>query len=87
MFRLSDDVQVSQDSSNTILLNVKDGQFYSLTEVGGFVLARLRDGEELRAIISELEAQYGEPRQRLAADVEMFVQDLVRKGLVATADE
>jgi hypothetical protein len=87
MWRLGSEVQTAQEGDGTILLNLQDGTFYSVTPIGRLIIDRLRDGKDVSGVVDELERLYGEPRARLEADVTSFIQDLVQRGLCHADDE
>jgi hypothetical protein len=86
-FRISSDVQMAGDDRGTVLLNVRDGHFYGVNDVGRVILAALNQGKEFSAVVSEVEKIYRQPRERLEADVRTFIQELTRRGLGDAVDD
>jgi hypothetical protein len=86
-WRLKQEVQLARDSGGTILFDVQSGQLYSITPIGSVIVDRLLAGQQLDAVIDELEKAYGQPRARIESDAQGFLQDLARKGLCHASDE
>jgi hypothetical protein len=73
-------------AEETVLLNIDSGQYHGLNPVAGRMLAVLIEVEVVTVAVSTLAAEFGEPRERIAADVERFLAGLVERGLIEVLD-
>jgi hypothetical protein len=72
-------------SGGTVLLNLDDGQYYALDDVGGRIW-ELSDGTRTVGQIAEaLCAEYDAPLAEIQTDVLELLQDLVGEGLVSAS--
>lgn len=85
-FRAADRVVSRAIGGDTLLLDLATGRYFDLDDSGSFVWSRLAAGARLDEIVDSLEDTFDAPRERLAADVEVFVAELERERLVVAAD-
>ena len=77
-----DDI-LRQDADETVvLLNLKDGQYYALNEVGGRVWELCDGSRTLNDIVTSLCSEYDAPRETLEADVVEILEELTGADLV-----
>ena len=75
-----------QDADETVvLLNLKDGQYYALNEVGGRVWELCDGSSTVRTIVTLLCSEYDAPRETLEADVMEILEALTGADLLADA--
>lgn len=80
------DILTQQVQETQVLLNLKDGQYYALDEVG-IRIWELCDGQHSLAEISAILAhEYDAPAETIAADVVELVGDLVDAQLLVMPD-
>jgi len=72
----------SDASGGTVLLNLDDGQYYALDEVGGRVWELSDGSRSVREIAGALAAEYDAPEAEIQADVLELLQELMGEGLV-----
>ncbi len=84
--RRNEPILAKQVKDDLILLDPRNGEYYTLDEVGGRIWA-LCDGErtvsDIAAIISQ---EYDAPAETIEADVVELLRDLANGQLVALAD-
>lgn len=84
--RRNEPILAKQVKDDLILLDPRNGEYYTLDEVGGRIWA-LCDGErtvsDIAAIISQ---EYDAPAETIEADVVELLRDLASGQLVALAD-
>jgi len=69
-----------------VLLNIDDGTYYALNEVGARIW-ELSDGTRSVAdIIAIIEQEYDAPRATVEADVAELVEELAREQLLILSD-
>jgi hypothetical protein len=70
----------------TVLLNIDSGQYHGLNPVAARIFAALIDAKSIGVAVDALAAEYGQPRERIAADVQRFLADLLERGLIEVLD-
>ena len=68
--------------AETIVLNLESGQYHGLNPVAGRMLEAAAAADRPADVVSELAAQYGQPQERIAAELEGLIADLLERGLV-----
>jgi len=64
-----------------ILLDLKTGKFYSLTDSASFAFLALREGAALPEIVARMAEYFGEPPAKMESDFQAFMGDLIGKAL------
>ena len=80
--RLRPDVRFRQVAGEGIVLRQKAGEVLVVNEVGARVVALLGEGLTLPAILARLEGEFDAEPERLAADVNGFLEELRAAGVV-----
>src|SRR4051794_21324074 len=71
--------------NETVLLNVRTGQYHGLDEVGSRFFAVMTEASDLAAASAILAAEYEQPPERIEADLEGFCQELQGLALIELA--
>ncbi len=80
------DQVLSQDlQGETVILDLKDGQYYGLNAVGSRIWAMLQDGRSPEAIIAALTDEYRISSERARGDLSGFLSVLQTRGLVSVS--
>jgi hypothetical protein len=66
----------------TVLLDVRRGQYYTLNHVASRIWALLCEGESSTAIVERVCAEYDAPAERVEGDVASLLERLVRERLM-----
>jgi len=64
------------------ILDLKTGTYFSLGETGAFVWNALKGGAGRDEIAEAMAREFDVPRERTSSDLETFLDQLVRAGLV-----
>lgn len=75
-------VRSVMDPDGAVLLDLRQGRYYSLNGVGAEIWSQIESGRSVPEIESHLEGTFGAPRDTVRADVAAFLDDLSRKKLV-----
>ena len=70
----------------TIVIHLETGNYYSLTGSGPEIWALLQNGGSASAICAELGRRHRWPDGEIRGEVERFIADLEREGLVESSD-
>ncbi|MBL7198360.1 MAG: PqqD family protein [Candidatus Omnitrophica bacterium] len=65
-----------------VILNLDDGNYYSLNEVGTKIWEAINRQKSLGKILSLLEEKYQLPEKRLKSDLMRLVKDLKKEELI-----
>jgi hypothetical protein len=82
---LSDRVVAAEVDDEAVLLDVRSGQYYGLDEVGSRIWTLLTESHDLDAIVCRLADEYDAAPAVLRSDVSAFVDALVTRGLIRSA--
>ncbi len=64
------------------VLDVNNGEYFRLNEVGAKVWNLLLDGESLRSVLRAIESAYDVPEDRLTTDLSGLLTDIQTRGLL-----
>jgi Coenzyme PQQ synthesis protein D (PqqD) len=70
-----------------VIINLDTGVIFSLNGPGAKIWTKLEEGSHLDAILDLLTLEYDIPHEQLRSDLEKFVFDLEKKGLVQAVAE
>jgi hypothetical protein len=76
------DVLAAEFPSEFVLLNVRDGMYYSLEDVGARVWTILQAPIAVGALRDRIAAEYDVDPTRCGSDIASLIGDLVNRGLV-----
>lgn len=72
--------------SELILLNLDNGRYYGLDEIGRMIFEGLRDGEPEERIVADICTAYDVESVQVAADMDALVTHLESEGLITSTD-
>jgi hypothetical protein len=81
-YRIADDLLLQEVGDEAVLLNLRDGVYFSLDEVGTRMVRLLREHGDLDLAVATLEAEYAAPRDRILADMLTLLEEMASHGLV-----
>lgn len=83
--KLADNFSETAIDDEIVVMNLANGNFYSLTGTGRAIWLLIDGSRDLAAIITALAADYGVEAAGIAGEVEAFVADLTAAGLIRHA--
>ena len=86
MYRRNEAVQLAAEGQAGTLLDLERGKYYGLDEIGLRIWEFLSVPRSGAAIVDLLKADYDVRADELERDVNRFIHDLSRKGLVQTVE-
>ena len=69
-------------ASETVLLNIRTGEYHGLDRVGGRFYEVIRDAPDLERASRTLMTEYDQPADRIEEDLAAFCDDLRNRGLI-----
>jgi hypothetical protein len=85
-YRLSDDLLLQEVAGEAVLLNLKDGVYFSLDEVGTRMVRVFREHGDLGPAVEALEAEYEASREQIRSDMVTLLEEMVSHGLAERLD-
>jgi len=70
----------------TVVVNMETSRMYTLNATASRTWELLREGLGESEVLDQLEAEFDVPREQLRRDVADLVADLMREGLLCTAE-
>ena len=84
-YRPTADVTTAVHGDRTVLMDLRSEQFFTLDDVGARIWAVLGRTASIEEITESLVRLYDAPADEVRRDVEAFVAELSRDGLIAEA--
>jgi Coenzyme PQQ synthesis protein D (PqqD) len=85
ILKLGDDILCSQVDNEAILLHVTGGKYYSLSETSLPFWEALQNQQPLEVAVNKITAEYEVEREQVLKDLQAFLQDLSKYGLIHNA--
>lgn len=85
--RLPDHVVHRSFVAETVILNLQTGQYHGLNPMGGRMLEVLQEAPDVAHAVQSIAAEYGQEDAVVEADMIVFCEDLLRRGLVEVASD
>jgi hypothetical protein len=82
MYRVSNTVRTTHNQDGAIVLDVRQGQMFTVNLVGSRILELLKSGSTESAIVDEMGREFGARRELAENDVREFLQSLKKRQLV-----
>jgi hypothetical protein len=83
----SDDVAAKVVEGEAIIINLSNGIYYSMENVGAFIWEQIDAGLSLGEIVETLTTRYEVSPEQAQADLEVLAGELVEEGIVRPADD
>ena len=86
---VSPNVRITTDGDGGVLLDIEKGLCYSLNLVGAktwLAIASARGQATFEDIVDAVAPQFTVPRQQLVRDIDEYLRDLEKKGLIKASD-
>ena len=83
--RKDEEVIAKAMDGEAVIINLANGVYYSVDNVGGAIWEMMNDGWRMDEIVAAITARYDVPLPRAEADVLRLGADLLREELVALA--
>lgn len=80
--RIQTHVRSMFDQDGAVLLDLRNGKYFSLTTVGAEIWKKVEEGCDPSAILDHLGSTFEAPREILERDLGMFVDKLQSRGLI-----
>jgi hypothetical protein len=82
----SADIASKVMDGEAIIINLSNGVYYSLDNVGGFIWEQITATRSVAETVAAISARYEVSEERAQADVERLVADLLREDVIEPFD-
>jgi hypothetical protein len=86
VLKVPDHVVFRAFPAETVILNLNTGMYHGLNPTAGRMLETLRDRRDLDAVARAVADEFSVPVERVRADLDSLVSDLVARGLLVEDD-
>jgi Coenzyme PQQ synthesis protein D (PqqD) len=83
----NDEVAAKVLDGEAIIINLANGNYYSLDKVGGLIWQMIEGQHSLEEMIAAISAGYDASREQAQADIEHLIEDLLRENLVVSSPD
>jgi hypothetical protein len=80
-YRITDDLLLQGVAGEAVLLNLKDGVYFTLDEVGNRMVLSLRKHGDLDRAVAALETEYEASQEQIRTDMVRLLEEMVSHGL------
>lgn len=85
-YKLSSDILLQEVANEIVILNLADGQYYGLNEIGARVIQLMSRGENIDSITETLLQEFDVEQAVLEKDIQTLIEELRQHALVEIAD-
>jgi hypothetical protein len=83
-FLINKEVVCTRENGEAILLNMGNGKFYGLDNLGTEIWELIKKEKSYDYIVEKLYNEYKVSKEQLENDIKIFINNLTRFGLVKT---
>jgi hypothetical protein len=84
--RISENVRAATGEDGIVLLDIGQGQMFTINPVGSRIWHQLKDGRSLEEIAEGLATDFGIAREQARSDTDEFVKQLETRQLIRTSE-
>lgn len=81
-FRPTTTVVATEQADTTVLLDLRNGRYYTLNPVSGLIWSVLTPGASIAHMVSRVQEEFEAPQEEVLTDVEDFVGSLLSAKLI-----
>lgn len=79
---LAEHVRAISDENGAVLLDIKNGSYYSTNRLGADICQLLKSGVARSVLVQEISNRFQVSNKIVGSDVERFLQDLRIRGML-----
>jgi hypothetical protein len=84
-YKLSSDILLQEVANEMVILNLADGQYYGLNEVGARIIQLMSNGENISSITQTLLEEFDVEQAVLERDIQNLIEELQQHALIESA--
>lgn len=85
VYRRNTDILSANVDDDLVMMSIQAGNYYNIGGVGTFIWELLAEPRSMDELVDGVTAAYEVERERCAADIDAFVQELIRLKLIESA--
>ncbi len=84
-YQLAENVLFQKVSEETVILEPETGQYYTLDEIGTFMVENIQQGKTITAVVTCVLENYQADEQEVSQDLNELIADMLKQGLLVEA--
>ncbi len=85
LYKLSNDILLQEVANEIVILNLADGQYYGLNEIGARIVQLMSRGEDITSITQNLLEEFDVEQTILERDIQDLIDELQQHALIESA--
>lgn len=86
MYQLSEDTAITEVGDEYVMLDLKEGKYFSVNSVGRLMLDLVREHDDKESVVDQILNQFEGDRASVSNDLDEFVAELCSVGLLHSPD-
>ena len=82
IFKIVDDIVVSEINNESVILNLKTGIYFQVNELGSYIVSQLNHYSTLENLNNKITKDFDVEPNKSEKDLLSFIKDLKSKGLL-----
>tara|TARA_B100000927_G_C16194807_1_gene361024 strand:- start:169 stop:444 length:276 start_codon:yes stop_codon:yes gene_type:complete len=82
IFKLVDDIVVSEINNESVILNLKTGIYFQVNELGSYIFSQLNQYSTFESLNNKINEEFDVAPNKSEKDLLTFIKDLEIKGLL-----
>tara|TARA_Y100001935_G_scaffold221406_1_gene195625 strand:+ start:160 stop:435 length:276 start_codon:yes stop_codon:yes gene_type:complete len=82
IFKIVDDIVVSEINNESVILNLKTGIYFQVNELGSYIVSQLNQYSTFESLNNKITEDFDVAPNKSKKDLLTFIKDLESKGLL-----
>ena len=82
IFKIVDDIVVSEINNESVILNLKTGIYFQVNELGSYIVSELKQYSTFESLNNKITEDFDVSPNKCEKDLLSFMKDLERKDLL-----
>lgn len=82
IFKIVDDIVVSEINNESVILNLKTGIYFQVNELGSYIVSELKQYSTFESLNNKITEDFDVSPNKSEKDLLSFMEDLERKDLL-----
>ena len=84
-YQLAENVLFQKVAEETVILEPETGQYYTLDEIGTFMIENIQQGKTIKEVVSCVLKKYQTDEQEVTQDLSELIAEMLKQGLLVEA--
>ncbi len=81
-FKIANDIVISNINDESVVLNLKNGVYFQVNELGSFIISELKDFTNMTTLQENIVSNFNVSTDVCKRDLENFINTLLEKNLL-----